>query len=65
MSAATTYQDTVGSDYTVSEQKTDARWAKTRKKLLDGGRQVFADQGVEATSVLGIVRAANVLQPSF
>ncbi len=65
MSAATTYQDTVGSDYTVSEQKTDARWAKTRKKLLDGGRQVFADQGVEATSVLDIVRAANVSQPSF
>jgi AcrR family transcriptional regulator len=45
--------------------KTDARWAKTREKLLAGGRQVFAEQGVEATSVLDIIRAAGVSQPSF
>ena len=45
--------------------KTDPRWAKTREKLLAGGRQVFAEQGVEATSVLDIIRASGVSQPSF
>ncbi len=43
----------------------DARWARTRQRLLEGGRQVFAERGVEATSVLDIVRAAGVSQPSF
>ncbi len=43
----------------------DARWARTRKRLLEGGRLVFAERGVEATSVLDIVRAAGVSQPSF
>ncbi len=43
----------------------DARWARTRQRLLDGGRQVFAEQGVEAATVLDIVRAAGVSQPSF
>ncbi|MGI9289777.1 MAG: TetR/AcrR family transcriptional regulator [Gammaproteobacteria bacterium] len=45
--------------------KQDARWTRTRSKLLHGGRQVFADRGVEAASVLDIVRAAGVSQPSF
>lgn len=45
--------------------KDDARWARTRQCLLDGGRQAFAARGVEATSVLEIVRAAGVSQPSF
>jgi|GEM_PF-1708205 len=45
--------------------KTDARWSKTREKLLAGGRQVFAEQGVEASSVVDIIRASGVSQPSF
>jgi AcrR family transcriptional regulator len=45
--------------------KPDARWAKTREKLLAGGREVFSKQGVEATSVLDIIRASDVSQPSF
>jgi AcrR family transcriptional regulator len=48
-----------------SVDKADARWARTRQSLLEGGRKVFADKGVEATSVLEIVRAAGVSQPSF
>ena len=43
----------------------DARWLKTRQRLLDGGRNAFAEHGVEATSVLEIIRAAGVSQPSF
>ena len=49
----------------VQAVKTDARWERTRERLLEGGRNVFAEQGVEATSVLEIVRAAGVSQPSF
>jgi AcrR family transcriptional regulator len=45
--------------------KTDARWARTRQRLLDGGREAFAQRGVEAATVLEIVRAAGVSQPSF
>jgi len=45
--------------------KADARWARTRQRLLDGGREVFAAKGAEATSVQEIVRAAGVSQPSF
>ncbi|MGI9308185.1 MAG: TetR/AcrR family transcriptional regulator [Gammaproteobacteria bacterium] len=45
--------------------KQDARWARTRQRLVAGGRQAFAERGVEATSVLDIVRAAGVSQPSF
>ena len=45
--------------------KADARWARTRQRLLEGGRQAFAKAGVEATTVLEIVRAAGVSQPSF
>jgi len=45
--------------------KADARWARTRQRLLEGGRQAFAEAGVEATTVLEIVRPAGVSQPSF
>jgi AcrR family transcriptional regulator len=47
------------------KDKGDARWTRTRQRLLEGGRKVFAERGVEATSVLEIVRAAGVSQPSF
>lgn len=43
----------------------DARWARTRQRLLEGGRKAFSEHGVEATSVLDIVRQAGVSQPSF
>lgn len=46
-------------------QQPDARWSRTRQRLLDGGRKVFAERGVEATTVLDIVREASVSQPSF
>jgi AcrR family transcriptional regulator len=45
--------------------KGDARWARTRQRLLKGGRLAFAERGVEATTVLEIVRAAGVSHPSF
>lgn len=48
-----------------SPDKGDARWARTRQSLLDGGRKAFAESGVEAATVLEIVRAAGVSQPSF
>ena len=47
------------------KNKGDARWTRTRQRLLEGGRKAFAEYGVEATSVLEIVRAAGVSQPSF
>ena len=47
------------------KDKDDARWTRTRRRLLDGGRKVFAERGVEATTVLEIIRAAGVSQPSF
>lgn len=50
---------------TVEADKSDARWARTRQRLLEGGRKAFAARGVEATSVQEIVRAAGVSQPSF
>lgn len=49
----------------LEEKKSDARWARTRQRLLAGGRAAFAKRGVEATTVLEIVRAAGVSQPSF
>jgi len=49
----------------VQPDKVDARWSRTRQCLLDGGREVFAECGVEAATVLEIVRAAGVSQPSF
>lgn len=45
--------------------KIDARWARTRRRLLEGGRKAFAKTGVEAATVLEIVREAGVSQPSF
>jgi AcrR family transcriptional regulator len=45
--------------------KADPRWLRTRQRLLEGGRNAFANAGVEATTVLQIVRAAGVSQPSF
>lgn len=48
-----------------SADKADARWARTRERLLEGGRKAFAANGVETTTVLEIVRAAGVSQPSF
>jgi AcrR family transcriptional regulator len=50
---------------TAEPNKADVRWSRTRQSLLDGGRKVFADSGVEAATVLEIVRAAGVSQPSF
>ena len=49
----------------IDADKADARWARTRHRLLEGGRRAFAEAGVEATTVLEIVRAAGVSQPSF
>ena len=43
----------------------DPRWVRTRERLLHGGRKVFASTGVEAATVLEIVEAAGVSQPSF
>ena len=48
-----------------TKDKGDARWARTRQRLLEGGRKAFAEHGVEATTVLEIVRVAGVSQPSF
>lgn len=48
-----------------SQPGTDPRWCRTRQRLIEGGRQVFAAQGVEAATVQQIVRAAGVSQPSF
>ena len=48
-----------------TDDKGDARWARTRERLLQGGREAFAKHGVEGASVLDIVRAARVSQPSF
>ncbi len=47
------------------KDKPDARWLRTRQQLIKGGRKVFSEQGVEAASVLDIIRAAGVSQPSF
>jgi AcrR family transcriptional regulator len=65
MHGSNLHHNTVYSKASLSNNKPDARWSKTRKKLIDGGREVFAEKGVEATSVLDIVRAAGVSQPSF
>lgn len=43
----------------------DPRWQRTRAALIKGGRRVMAAKGVEAATVLEIVRAAGVSQPSF
>jgi len=46
-------------------RKDDPRWERTRGALLAAGRRVFAHKGVEAATVLEIVREAGVSQPSF
>jgi AcrR family transcriptional regulator len=43
----------------------DPRWERTRRALIEAGRQVLARKGVEAATVLEIVREAGVSQPSF
>lgn len=43
----------------------DPRWERTRRALVDAGRRVLARKGVEAATVLEIVREAGVSQPSF
>jgi AcrR family transcriptional regulator len=43
----------------------DPRWQRTRAALIEGGRRIMAAKGVEAATVLEIVRAAGVSQPSF
>ena len=49
----------------VARMKQDPRWEKTRLALLEGGRRVMARKGVDAATVLEIVKAAGVSQPSF
>jgi len=49
----------------VARMKQDPRWEKTRQALLAGGRRVMARKGVDAATVLEIVKAAGVSQPSF
>lgn len=43
----------------------DPRWERTRQALMAAGRRVFSRKGVEAATVLEIVREAGVSQPSF
>lgn len=43
----------------------DPRWTRTRQALLEGGRRVMARKGVDAATILEIVREAGVSQPSF
>jgi len=49
----------------VARMKQDLRWEKTRQALLEGGRQIMASKGVDAATVLEVVKAAGVSQPSF
>jgi AcrR family transcriptional regulator len=49
----------------VARLNQDPRWEKTRQALLEGGRLIMAQKGVDAASVLEIVKAAKVSQPSF
>lgn len=49
----------------VADMKQDPRWARTRQALIDGGRRIMARKGVDQATVLEIVAAAGVSQPSF
>jgi AcrR family transcriptional regulator len=49
----------------VIDAQQDPRRERTRRSLIDGGRRVMARKGVEAATVLEIVREAGVSQPSF
>lgn len=46
-------------------RRDDPRWERTRQALVEAGRRVFSRKGVEAATVLEIVREAGVSQPSF
>jgi len=48
-----------------TQTQQDPRRERTRRSLIDGGRCVMARKGVEAATVLEIVREAGVSQPSF
>ena len=43
----------------------DRRWERTRRALLEGGRRVLSEQGVDRATVKQIVAEAGVSQPSF
>jgi AcrR family transcriptional regulator len=45
--------------------RTDPRWERTRRALIDAGRRVLARNGAAAATVMEIVREAGVSQPSF
>ena len=45
--------------------RTDPRWERTRRALLDAGRRVLARKGASAATVMEIVREAGVSQPAF
>jgi AcrR family transcriptional regulator len=47
------------------EPRADPRWERTRRALLKAGRRLLARRPVESVTVLEIVRAARVSQPSF
>ncbi len=49
----------------VARMKQDPRWERTRQALIEGGRRVMARKGVDAASVLEIVKAAGVSQVSI
>jgi len=48
-----------------ASRREDPRWERTRRALIEGGRRVLARKGVEAATVLEIVRESGVSQPSF
>ncbi len=45
--------------------RTDPRWERTRRALLDAGRRVLARKDASAATVMEIVHEAEVSQPSF
>ena len=49
----------------VARLNQDPRWERTRQALMDGGRRVMAEKGVDRSTVLEVVEAAGVSQPSF
>jgi len=48
-----------------TDAEQDPRRERTRRALIDGGRRVMARKGVDAATVLEIVREAGVSQHSF
>jgi AcrR family transcriptional regulator len=47
------------------EPEQDPRWTRTRRALIAAGRRLLVRRPVEDLTVLDIVRAARVSQPSF